>query len=288
MPHTHLNTTDTSVSTATALPLPQHGRLATAASNRSPAGTNSLPGPVALMAQEAAARLALPLPARREAARAMYRESLAAGAPCTDQQLGAAFGLSDRWGRDRIAEVRAELAKQRAEPADLANNNTANAEPAKAAEPSPQPGPSQPTAVPAGPAESAAQLARVRWAVRATLSLAVAASTIANILHARDNPISQTIAAWPPLALLAAIELISRVPIHRRTLAALRMVATATIAGIAAYVSYGHMVEVTRRYGEVGASAYLIPLTVDGLIVSASVCLVELSSRIRAATGASQ
>ncbi|GAA4725943.1 DUF2637 domain-containing protein [Phytohabitans rumicis] len=215
----------------------------------------------------------------------MYRESLAAAEPLTDQQLGAAFGLSDRWGRDRIAEVRAELAEQRAEPADLANGIDDHVEPA--AMPQPQP-PSRPNSVPAAPAETLSQLTRVRWAVRATLSLAVASSTAANILHAQDNLISQAIAAWPPLALLAAIELISRVPVHRRSLAALRMVATAAIAAIAAWVSYGHMVEVVRRYGEIGASPFLIPFTVDGLIVSASICLVELSSRIRTATGASQ
>jgi hypothetical protein len=65
---------------------------------------------------------------------------------------------------------------------------------------------------------------------------------------------------------------------------AVRFAATATIAAIAAWVSYGHMAEVIRRYGETGASPYLIPLTVDGLVVVASVCLVELGSRIRALT----
>jgi hypothetical protein len=129
-----------------------------------------------------------------------------------------------------------------------------------------------------------AQHLRIRWGVRATLALGVVASTVANILHAHDNPISQTIAAWPPLALLATIELISRVPVHRRSLAAVRFAATATIAAIAAWVSYGHMTEVVRRYGETGASPYLVPLTVDGLVVVASVCLVELGSRIRVLT----
>src|SRR5690348_14183308 len=85
------------------------------------------------------------------------------------------------------------------------------------------------------------QLRRVRWAVRATLVLGVAASVVANILHALDNPISQAIAAWPPLALLLTVELISRVPVHRRSLAVARLLATATIAGIAAWVSYWHM-----------------------------------------------
>jgi hypothetical protein len=118
--------------------------------------------------------------------------------------------------------------------------------------------------------------------VRATLVLGVAASVVANVLHALDNPISQAIAAWPPLALLLTVELISRVPVHRRSLAVTRLVATATIAGIAAWVSYWHMVGVAARYGETGASPYLLPLSVDGLIVVASICLVELGGRIAA------
>jgi Protein of unknown function (DUF2637) len=125
------------------------------------------------------------------------------------------------------------------------------------------------------------QLRRVRWAVRTTLTLGVAASVAANVLHARPNPISQAIAAWPPLALLLAVELISRVPMHRRSLAYARLLATAAIASIAAWVSYWHMAGVASRYGETGASAYLLPLSVDGLIVVASVCLVELAGRIR-------
>jgi hypothetical protein len=124
------------------------------------------------------------------------------------------------------------------------------------------------------------QLRRVRWAVRATLVLGVAASVAANILHALDNPISQAIAAWPPLALLLTVELISRVPVHRRSLAFARLVATAAIAGIAAWVSYWHMAGVAARYGETGASTYLLPLSVDGLIVVASICLVELGAQI--------
>jgi hypothetical protein len=124
------------------------------------------------------------------------------------------------------------------------------------------------------------QLRRVRWAVRSTLTLGVAASVTANVLHAQQNPISQAIAAWPPLALLLTVELISRVPVLHRSLAATRLVATATIAGIAAWVSYWHMAGVAARYGEVGASPYLLPLSVDGLIIVASICLVELGGRI--------
>jgi hypothetical protein len=126
-----------------------------------------------------------------------------------------------------------------------------------------------------------ARLRRIRLAVRLTLILGVAASVAANVLHADPNPISQAIAAWAPLALLLSVELISRVPVHHPAMALLRLLATAAIAGIAAWVSYWHMVAVATRYGETGITPYLLPISVDGLIVVASISLVELAGRIR-------
>lgn len=141
------------------------------------------------------------------------------------------------------------------------------------------------TAGAAASADTGAHLRRLRWAVRATLTLGVAASVAANVLHAESNPISQIIAAWPPLALLLTVELISRVPHHRRSLGTIRIIATAIIAAIATWVSYWHLVGVATRYGETeAAAAYLLPISVDGLVIVASVSLVELTARIRAAT----
>lgn len=121
---------------------------------------------------------------------------------------------------------------------------------------------------------------RLRWAVRGVLLAGVAASVAANILHADPNGVSQVIAAWPPLALLVTVEIIARVPVHRPWLAVVRWAATAVIAGIAAWVSYWHMVGVVARYGESGATPYLLPLSVDGLVVVASISLVELAARM--------
>jgi hypothetical protein len=83
---------------------------------------------------------------------------------------------------------------------------------------------------------------------------------------------------------LLTVELISRVPTHRRCLAVIRLGAAAVIAGIAATISYTHMVGVAARYGETeAAAAYLLPISVDGLVIVASVSLVEITGRIRAA-----
>jgi hypothetical protein len=42
------------------------------------------------------------------------------------------------------------------------------------------------------------------------------------------------------------------------------------------------MAAVAARYGEINSAQYLLPLSVDGLVVVASICLVELGGRIAA------
>ncbi|MFD6681343.1 DUF2637 domain-containing protein [Micromonospora parva] len=133
-------------------------------------------------------------------------------------------------------------------------------------------------------AQDLKRLKRIGWGVRSVFALGIAASLAGNVLHASDNVISQAISAWSPVALLLAVELISRIPARRGALSAVRLGATAVIAGIAAWVSYWHMVGVATRYGEADSSAYLLPFSVDGLIVVASISLVEIGGRIRTLT----
>jgi hypothetical protein len=113
------------------------------------------------------------------------------------------------------------------------------------------------------------------------LTFGLAASIAANVLHARPDLTSQVISAWPPLSLLLTVELVSRVPVHRWWKTTIRVLATGSVAGIAAWVSYGHMAEVALRFGETGQTPYLLPVSVDGLIIVASICLVELTGRVR-------
>jgi hypothetical protein len=125
------------------------------------------------------------------------------------------------------------------------------------------------------------RLRRLSWGVRGVFALGIAASLAGNVLHAGDNPISRAISAWSPLSLLLAVELISRVPARRGLASVARLGATAVIAGIAAWVSYWHMAGVAAHYGETSVSAHLLPFSVDGLIVVASVSLVEIGGRLR-------
>ncbi len=54
-----------------------------------------------------------------------------------------------------------------------------------------------------------------------------------------------------------------------------RNVAAGAVASIAAWSSYSHMTHVALHFGERPEVAYLLPLSVDGLMVVASVAMVD-------------
>ncbi|MDE3724441.1 DUF2637 domain-containing protein [Nocardiopsis sp. N85] len=101
----------------------------------------------------------------------------------------------------------------------------------------------------------------------------------ANVLHALDGegPVEagQVIASgWAPVALLLVAELVARA---RNAgpwwIVALRWIGTGVVATVAAVVSYGHMRDLLLSYGETALVAHLLPLSVDGLLLVASLAL---------------
>ena len=57
--------------------------------------------------------------------------------------------------------------------------------------------------------------------------------------------------------------------------------AVATVAGVAAVISYRHAYELVRSHGESGLTARLVPFTVDGLILAASMLILDANRRGR-------
>jgi hypothetical protein len=51
--------------------------------------------------------------------------------------------------------------------------------------------------------------------------------------------------------------------------------AVATVAAVAAVISYQHAFELVSTHGETGATARLVPFTVDGLILAASMLILD-------------
>ena len=55
--------------------------------------------------------------------------------------------------------------------------------------------------------------------------------------------------------------------------------AVATVAAVAAVISYRHAYELVSSHGESGLTARLVPFTVDGLILAASMLTLDASRR---------
>jgi hypothetical protein len=55
--------------------------------------------------------------------------------------------------------------------------------------------------------------------------------------------------------------------------------AVVTVAAVAAVISYRHAYELVRSHGESGLTARLVPFTVDGLILAASMLLLDAGRR---------
>jgi hypothetical protein len=55
--------------------------------------------------------------------------------------------------------------------------------------------------------------------------------------------------------------------------------AVATVAAVAAVISYRHAYELVSTHGETGVTAQLMPFTVDGLILAASMLILDANRR---------
>lgn len=126
-----------------------------------------------------------------------------------------------------------------------------------------------------------ADLSQLRNAVRGVLMLDIGVSLAANVIAADASALSRAVNAWPPIALLITVEIVSRVPVTRGWKSVVRVVGAACVATIAAWASYWHMVDVAELAGQHGITAYMLPFSVDGMMVVVSVSLMELTDRIK-------
>ena len=126
------------------------------------------------------------------------------------------------------------------------------------------------------------QIIHLKWASRAVIVLSAFFSVWANVLHVENYSIPAYIfAAAPPIAVLLGFELISRIP-ARPGLAWYRRwprpLAAAAITFLGAWLSYWHQKAAIFKYNSGDeANAAMLPLIIDGLMIVASVGLIELN-----------
>jgi hypothetical protein len=127
------------------------------------------------------------------------------------------------------------------------------------------------------------KLKRLTWFCRIVIFGAGAFSIWANVLHARPGWVPLGIAAAPPLFVLAGWEMVSRIPLRSDASKLKRFIrpfATAGIAAGAALLSYLHQKAAIWMYSGDDLSSKVLPGLVDGLMIIASVSVMELNQQI--------
>jgi len=222
----------------------------------------------------------------RQRARQAYRDSVAAGAALSGKELGARFGRSERWGRERIAETRATPPPADHRPSDGNGDGNGGHGAAAANEAVRQPGAVEAVDRAAAGVPVSAGARFVAWLGFVFGSVM---SVAANVLHAW-LPAQERPAGWSPgiapqvgsavwpIGLLLSVEVLSRVPWAPGFWWALaRYGGAGTVALGSAVISYGHLHEVLLAwdYGTLGAAVG--PLVLDGLMVVSGFALLTMS-----------
>lgn len=220
----------------------------------------------------------------RERAREAYRVSVAAGAGLSGKALGEQFGRSERWGRERIAEVRSTqpVTGRRADGDGGQVGSTASAATDSARLP-------RAMDAAAGAAVAAQVPVGARFVAWLGFVFGSVMSVAANVLHAwlpaGERPpgwapgIAQQIgsAVWP-VGLLLSVEVLSRVRWTPGVWWALaRYGGAGTVAVGSAIISYGHLHEVLLAWGYGRLGAAVGPLVLDGLMVVSGFALLTMS-----------
>lgn len=103
-----------------------------------------------------------------------------------------------------------------------------------------------------------------------TFYVTAAATLAANAYTSEHTAVGVFTGLWAPLALFLALELVER---------SLRVAWARLVVGflalVAGWTSYVHLVEVFTEGGADGVSRWLLPLTVDGLMVVARAAMVD-------------
>lgn len=125
----------------------------------------------------------------------------------------------------------------------------------------------------------------IRWGVLLVVVLGLGLSLLLNVLNApaQGGVPAQIIAGWMPVAVLLCLELITRIPVRSRFAAVIRILSASGVSAFAGWVSYEHQYEFILRLGFEGNTASFMPATIDGVLVVASVSLVEVSRLVREA-----
>jgi Protein of unknown function (DUF2637) len=125
------------------------------------------------------------------------------------------------------------------------------------------------------------ELLRLRRLVLAVVVMGIGSSVTLNVMHAPHNVGARLVAALPPLAVFVCIELVSRIPSSSPLLSAGRVFASLAVAGIGGSISYVQQMAYVTQLGYSGWIATIFPGCIDGVMMVATLSLVEVVRKVR-------
>jgi hypothetical protein len=111
--------------------------------------------------------------------------------------------------------------------------------------------------------------------------LLVGVTVTLNVMHAPGGIVARSIGGTPPIFLFLCIELIARIPATSRLLGIGRVIGSVAVAGLAFAISYQQQMEFIHNIGYAGWVAYAYPVIVDGVMMVATLSLVEVTRKVR-------
>ncbi|MGH9211395.1 MAG: DUF2637 domain-containing protein [Acidimicrobiales bacterium] len=175
---------------------------------------------------------------RRADARDAYRASLAAGRPLSGAELGRRFGSSPRWGRERVTEVQTAI-----------HSDTTATPPERDAKPQSQhPKTTSRATAASPPADRRGGTGRAQAATPAAGNTTRRPASPARVRPVDTPTVTPAVRRITTLAVLA-------------------------VAAVAAVASYDHQRVLAELAGE-GWRAWMLPISVDGLVVAASMSML--------------
>jgi hypothetical protein len=103
-----------------------------------------------------------------------------------------------------------------------------------------------------------------------------------NVMHAPPTWGARLIGGTPPVFVFFCIELVSRIPATSKAVTFGRIAGSVVVAGFSFAISYQQQVEFIHALGFVGWVANIYPIIIDGVMVVATLSLVEVTRKVRA------
>lgn len=109
----------------------------------------------------------------------------------------------------------------------------------------------------------------------------VSVTVTLNVMHAPGGIVARSIGGTPPIFLFLCIELIARIPATSRLVTFGRIGGSVAVAGLAFGISYQQQMEFIHHIGYAGWVAYAYPIIVDGVMMVATLSLIEVTRKVR-------